>query len=559
MAWYIVLLTAAALLIGATLVSTGVRLLQNYWAARSMGVPIRIIPISPLNPFWVLLDRKVLSVIRRLPFGDNSFTRYNWRGWEVEDRYRSHSEMGDIWVLVTPFKNWVYINDPQALMSVFRRGANFPRPVFINEILDVFGPNISTAEGERWKTQRRIATHCFNERNNNIVWSEAVSLANDMLHYWTTKSSVTSSADDLRTLSLHVLSRAGFGKSFKFVGHDERQPSSPSNSYKESLQTVLENLILILGLGTKFLANPWLPRKLRTVHEACVSFQKYMTSLYEEEKQAFAKGEVRDDNLMTSLVRASQNEAKISGGLTESEIYGNMFAFNFAGHDTTAHTFTFALYFLAAHPDVQDWLSEEIRHVSGGRPPSEYDYRVDFPRLKRCLSVMYETIRLYTVVPTIKWTDSQAQSLTINNREIIIPPNSMVAPSYGSVQTDPRFWGPDSLVWKPSRWIKPSASSHADVVSKPGEEDFNMPVRGAFIGWSDGVRDCPGRKFSQVEFVATMASLFLDWRVEPVVAKDETLERARQRVEDLIRTDSGPVLLLQMLHPERAPLVWKRR
>ncbi|OTA93916.1 hypothetical protein M434DRAFT_395158 [Hypoxylon sp. CO27-5] len=559
MAWFVVLLTAAALLVGATLFSTGVHLLRNYWAARSMGVPIRIIPISPLNPFWVLLDRKVLSVIRRLPFGDNSFTRYNWRGWEVEDRYRSHSEMGDIWVLVTPFKNWVYINDPQALMSIFRRGTDFPRPVFINEILNVFGPNISSAEGERWRTQRRIATRCFNEQNNCIVWPEAVSLANDMLRYWTTRSSVTSSADDLRTLSLHVLSRAGFGKSFKFVGHEERQSSNPANSYKESLQTVLENLVLILGLGTKFLANPWLPPKLRTIHEACVSFQNYMTSLYEEEKQAFAKGEVRDHNLMTSLVRASQDEAKISGGLTESEIYGNMFTFNFAGHDTTAHTFTFALYFLAAHPEVQDWLSEEIRAVSGGRSPFEYDYRADFPRFKRCLAVMYETIRLYTVVPAIKWTDSQSQSLTVGNRSVIIPPDSMVAPSYGSVHTDPRFWGPDSLAWKPSRWIKPAASSDANIVSKPSEEDFNMPVRGAFIGWSEGIRDCPGKKFSQVEFVATMVSLFLDWRVDPVVAKDETLEKARQRVEDLIRTDSGSVLLLQMLHPERAPLVWKRR
>ncbi|KAI2469560.1 cytochrome P450 [Annulohypoxylon bovei var. microspora] len=327
MAWFVVLLTAAALLVGITLVSTGVRLLQNYWAARSMGVPIRIIPISPLNPFWVLLDRKVLSVIR--------------------------------------------------------------------QILDVFGPNISTAEGERWKTQRRIATHYFNEQNNSIVWSEAVSLANDMLRYWTTKSSVTSSADDLRTLSLHVLSRAGFGKSFKFVGHDERQSSSPSNSYKESLQTVLENLVLILGLGTKFLANPWLPRKLRTVHEACVSFQKYMNSLYEEEKQAFAEREVRDHNLMTSLVRASQDEAKSSGGLTEREIYGNMFAFNFAGHDTTAHTFTFALYFLAAHPEVQDWLSEEIRDVLGDRPVSEYDYRVD----SRGVNMGYMFIQEKGVIP----------------------------------------------------------------------------------------------------------------------------------------------------------------
>ncbi|KAI1446563.1 cytochrome P450 [Annulohypoxylon stygium] len=559
MASLVVLLTVTALLVGIALISICVRLLQNYWAARSMDVPIRIVLISPLNPFWALIDRKVLSIVRRLPFGNNSLTRYNWRGWEVEDRFQSHAEMGDIWVLVTPFKNWVYINDPDALMSVFRKGTQFPRPVFINEILDVFGPNISTAEGERWKTQRRIATHCFNEQNNNIVWSEAISLANDMLRYWTAKSAVISSADDLRTLSLHVLSRAGFGKSFKFVGHDERQSSNPSSSYKESLQTVLENLVLILGLGTKFLANPWLPHKLRTVHEACVSFQKYMTTLYEEEKRAFAEGEVRDHNLMTSLVRASQDEAKTSDGLTEREIYGNMFAFNFAGHDTTAHTFTFALYFLAAHPEVQDWLSEEIRAVLGDRPASEYDYRADFPRLKRCLAVMYETIRLYTVVPAIKWTASQSQPLTVGNKTVVIPPNSMVAPSYGSVQTEPRFWGPDSLAWKPSRWIRPAAGSDGDIVSKPGEEDFDMPVRGAFIGWSDGVRDCPGRKFSQVEFVATMASLFLDWRVDPVVAKDETLERARQRVEDLIRTDSGSVLLLQMLHPERAPLTWKRR
>lgn len=131
MAWFVVLSVIGLLLITGTVISTGVCLLQNYQAARTIGVPIRIIPISPLNPFWVLLDRKVLPFFRCLPFGDNSFTRYNWRGWEVQDRYRSHHEMGDIWVLVTPLRNWVYINDPDALMSVFRRGADFPRPVFV--------------------------------------------------------------------------------------------------------------------------------------------------------------------------------------------------------------------------------------------------------------------------------------------------------------------------------------------------------------------------------------------------------------------------------------------
>jgi hypothetical protein len=126
------LLTVALVLAAAVLASSGVRLLQNYLSARTMGVPIRFIPISPLNPFWVLLDNKILPLFRRLPFGDNSFTRYNWRGWEVADRYRSHTEMGDIWVLVTPFKNWVYINDPAAITSMYKRGSDFPRPGFIS-------------------------------------------------------------------------------------------------------------------------------------------------------------------------------------------------------------------------------------------------------------------------------------------------------------------------------------------------------------------------------------------------------------------------------------------
>ncbi|KAJ8128844.1 hypothetical protein O1611_g4789 [Lasiodiplodia mahajangana] len=509
MAWLTLLLVTPAVLIAALALSTGLSLLRNYLAARTIGVPIRFIPISPLNPFWVLLDRNVLSIFRRLPYGDNSFTRYNWRGWELEDRYRSHQEMGDMWVLVTPLKNWVYVNDPEALMSIFKRGAEFPRPVFVTETL---------------------------------------TLANDMLRYWLSKTSLPTAADDLRTLSLHVLSRAGFGKSFKFQGYDERQGAvSPSANYKESLQTILENCVLILAFGTKFIAHPWLPRKFRRVHEAWVSFHAYMTNIYEEEKRALAAGKTTDHNLMTSLVRASQDEQKTSGGLTESEIYGNMFAFNFAGHDTTANTFTFAIYYLAAHPEVQNWLSEEIRAVFGDREPHTWDYRADFPRLKRCLSILFETMRLYTPVPVIKWTANESRSVTVGGKSYVLPPHSMIAPSYGSVQTDPRFWGSDSLAWKPSRWIKSG---------KPGDEELSLPVRGAFIGWSEGTRDCPGRKFSQVEFTAAMAMLFLKSRVNPVIQNGESMEKARSRIMDLIAKDSGHVLLVQILHPERAPLAW---
>lgn len=77
-----------------------------------------------------------------------------------------------------------------------------------------------------------------------------------------------------------------------------------------------------------------------------------MVGVYEEETLA-GRRKQSDRNFMSTLVRASQNQTREPHleGLTESDIYGNMFTLNFAGHDTTAHAFTFALYFLGAHPE----------------------------------------------------------------------------------------------------------------------------------------------------------------------------------------------------------------
>lgn len=230
-----------------------------------------------------------------------------------------------------------------------------------------------------------------------------------------------------------------------------------------------------------------------------------------------------------------------------------VFIFNFAGHDTTAHTLTFATYFLAANPDVQDWVSEEINHVMGKRRPEAWVYS-DFTSLKRCLAVMYETLRLYTPVPTSKIVGGQEpQPLTVAGRTLMLAPGTMIVPSYASLQTDPKHWGEDSLEWRPSRFIKASPSGSLD------DEEFMTPARGTFLAWSRGARDCIGRKFSQVEFVAVMATLFRIHRVYPVARGHwrETVESARRRILRQIENDSAPVLLLQMLHPEKSPLVWK--
>lgn len=69
---------------------------------------------------------------------------------------------------------------------------------------------------------------------------------------------------------------------------------------------------------------------------------------------------------------------------------------------------------------------------------------------------------------------------------------------------------------------------------------------------------CPGKKFGQVEFVASMVALFRKHRVEVLPEPGERQEEACQRALDVVR-DSRIVLLLQMRKPETVALRWIER
>jgi cytochrome P450 len=412
---------------------------------------------------------------------------------------------------------------------------------------------IIQTDGQTWQKHRKVTAGAFNEQNNEAVWHESIQQAKDMVKYWAGKQAIRSTADDTRTFSLHVLSSAGFGKSYPFQGHEERLSTDVSANYKDSLQTILDNCIALFILGTKVISKRWMPRKITDLHRAVVKFKAYMTEVYDAEKNAIADGTSASKNLMSALVRASQDHS--DGGLSESEIYGNMFLFNFAGHDTTAHTLAFAVVLLSTQSTVQDWIHEELCHVLRERSEDEWSYADDFPRLKRCLAVMLETVRLYTPVPIAKSTGKKDTQLRVGEGTYLIPRNTLVIPHHVAVHTHPKYWGDDSLEWRPSRWIQTDGQAPSFLAT----ERVRAPEKGSFIAWSEGIRVCPGKKFSQVEFVAATAAMFKDWCVEPVLVAGESMEDARRRVIKRVEEDTGQILLLQMLHPEKAPLIWRRR
>ncbi len=172
--------------------------------------------------------------------------------------------------------------------------------------------------------------------------------------------------------------------------------------------------------------------------------------------------------------------------------------------------------------------------------------------------LQHETLRLYPPVTGIpKYTAQTPQPLTISSRKHLIPPHTMVIPQVLALHTHPAHWTPDPLEWRPSRWISHHSPREHDrqPTTKLDHETLKEPQRGTFLPWSDGPHVCPGRKFSQVEFVAVMAALFRTHRVRPVLRAGETEARARERVRGVVE-DSAVRMTLQMKDPGRVRVRW---
>lgn len=286
----------------------------------------------------------------------------------------------------------------------------------------------------------------------------------------------------------------------------------------------------------RYLKGPLVPKKLVSVGDAAGAFKGHMINMLDQETKALRENRSGSVGMMSSFVRALDVHArqmaefpdlKVSKdgkkGLSIDAIFGNVFILNFAGYDTTANTIAFASYLLAIHPEVQDWLAEEIAAVAGSSEASieSWDYRTFFPQLKRCRAILLETLRLYPPIVAIpKWTAQQPQTLNIfihNTRErgvktITIPLGVYTSPQIIAVHSHSRYWN-DAEDWRPSRWIisHPGQSNQHDIT-----KNYLNPPQRCISPWSDGPQSCPGKKFIQVEAAAVFALLFLKHRISVV-------------------------------------------
>lgn len=168
-------------------------------------------------------------------------------------------------------------------------------------------------------------------------------------------------------------------------------------SFRDALDGVMQNILLYVTTPGFIFNLPFAPKKLTMAKRAVEDFKKYLVEMVDTAKERALLGASSHPDLLNTLVQKSQEAKLESGGkssgdnasLTDEEMYGNLFIFSFAGHETTANVLEYTIHLLAANPKYQEWIFEELEEVFEVKCEIEgLNYEELYPRLKRCLSLM---------------------------------------------------------------------------------------------------------------------------------------------------------------------------
>ncbi|KAI3322256.1 cytochrome P450 [Xylariaceae sp. AK1471] len=560
-------LTVTAILIGGQLLYSGLYFLHYLRAARQSGLPYTWSPIHELQFSAFITDailrwwyRDYLEQGRGWP----SWARFMIKDWHYEDHRRATLQYGDHFLLVTPSGLLCYISDPGTASRLVTRRKAFVKPADKMKILEPFGPNVVSVEGDLWKFHLSITLPPLAADSvARLVWDETARQVDMMVAAWRTEDS---HKDRIYALTMNIMSLVGFGRQAEWGEGDrhDRVPSGHKYSLVGALTGVIEHLAHIMLIPRWLLRrSPW-PIAYETADEV----ERYIDEMLKEERGKLQQNseEASRENLLTAVLRTNMEANKKTdtsvgrSTLTDEEIRGNTFIFLVAGYDTTANTVQFSSLILVFYKNIQDSVLEEVDAVYAqakeeGR--SGLSYELDLPRFRYLAAFMYEVMRVFPIVQTLARVAVGEQAVPMSKGSAIVPAGTQLVINNTAIHYDPAIW-PSPDIIDPRRWLvndphsfdpsKPlTASQEAEIrggaVAIPGNR------KGTFLSFGEGPRSCLGRNFTRVEFVSLMARLLRHNRLE--IASSDKDAAARHLRTARLRSGGSPVTLVP---PEDVPI-----
>ncbi len=191
------------------------------------------------------------------------------------------------------------------------------------------------------------------------------------------------------------------------------------------------------------------------------------------------------------------------------------------GHETSATLLTYALMFLAKHPEIAERLRETI--VANNNIINRST--VDNNTLLTC--ILFETLRLMPPVPTLIWSVTKPLTLGAlsesdlkkedgynksmqardKSRDVVLPVGTMLIASQWISQRLEETYGDNAEQFYPDRWSE-KVKSKAITLENPFAAGFYP------FGVGINKRNCPGRRFALLEAGMAICILIQKYHIE---------------------------------------------
>ncbi|CAI0547113.1 unnamed protein product [Linum tenue] len=420
---------------------------------------------------------------------------------------------------LTPSHSEIYTVDPVNVEYMLKTNfANYGKGDYNLGIMsDLFGDGIFATDGDKWRHQRKLASHEFSTKvlrdfSTNVFKVNAAKLLKDMLM----KSTLDS------------MFKVGFGMDLNALSGSDDLGQQFVRAFDDANSITFRRFVDMMWKLKRIFNIGWeanLKQNMKVI-------DAFIYKLIERKREQMRNGETllgKEDILSRFLLEKN---------MTDKYLRDITLNFIIAGKDTTANSLTWFFYSLCKHPLVQEKVAQEVREAATANQNGEVTSAEEFVELltQEALDKMHylhaaltETLRLYPAVPLDGKSAAEDDVLPDGFRVRKGDGVTYMAYQMGRMTS---IWGEDAEEFRPERWLD------EDGLFRP-ESPFK------FTAFQAGPRICLGKEFAYRQMKIFAANLLYFFKFKLV---DESKE-ATYRLMFTLHMDGGLHLLaLPRLH-----------
>ncbi|KAF0934599.1 hypothetical protein E2562_025684 [Oryza meyeriana var. granulata] len=409
------------------------------------------------------------------------------------------------WLGTEPF---LYVADPEFLKAATAGalGKLWGKPdVFRRDRMPMFGRGLVMAEGDEWARHRHIIAPAFSSTNLNDMIGVMEETTSKMLGEWSGMVASGQCSIDVEKgvvrNAAEIIAKASFG-----ITDDDASGARVFHKL-QAMQAMLFRSTRLVGVPLASLLH------IRGTYEAWKlgrEIDALLLDIIEARRRRRRDGGDgrKTTDLLALLLAGNEASAGAERKLTTRELVDECKTFFFGGHETTALALSWTLLMLAAHPEWQAAVREEVVEVAGKSGPLD---AAALARLTKMGCVLNEVLRLYPPSPNVQRQALQdvvveTETTTAGGgsgkkKTAVIPRGTNMWIDVVAMHRDGELWGEDANEFRPERFMREAVQG-------------GCRHRMGFVPFGFGGRICVGRNLTAMELRVVLAMVLRRFALE---------------------------------------------